>query len=74
MIAVENKIPDVSNLVKKIDYDNKISDIESKYSTTTASDYNKFAKGIVTNKIKNEGLIDKPAITGFINSADLDNK
>ena len=53
MIAVENKIPDVSNLVKKIDYDNKISDIESKYSTTTASDYNKFDKGIVTNKIKN---------------------
>ena len=28
--AVENKIPDVGNLVKKTDYDTKLLDIESK--------------------------------------------
>ena len=37
---VENKIPDVNNLVKKTDYDAKISHIVAKYFTT--SDYNKF--------------------------------
>ena len=30
MTAVENKIPDVSSLVKKIDYNAKISEIEKK--------------------------------------------
>ena len=30
MTAVENKIPDVSSLVKKTDYNTKISDIENK--------------------------------------------
>ena len=41
LTGVENKIPDVSSLVKKnkTDYDAKILDIESKYITT--ADYNK---------------------------------
>ena len=30
MTAVENEIPSVNNLVKKIDYDTKISEIEKK--------------------------------------------
>ena len=30
LTAVENKIPDVSSLVKKTDYNTKISDIEKK--------------------------------------------
>ena len=30
LTVVENKIPDVSSLVKKTDYDGKISDIEKK--------------------------------------------
>ena len=70
LTAVENKTPDVSNLVTKTDYDTKISDIESKYVTT--ADYNKFTKDILTNKIKSEGLIDKFDIAEFINSADID--
>ena len=37
LTAVENKIPKVSTLVKKTDYDGKLSDNESKYFTT--SDY-----------------------------------
>ena len=47
---VENKIPDVSILVRKIDYNSKISDIKNKYVIT--ADYNKFTKDIVANSIK----------------------
>ena len=49
-VEVENKIPDVSGLVKKTDFNPKISDIERKYFTT--SDYNKFASKIIAAKIK----------------------
>ena len=70
--AVENEIPDVSNLVKKRIYDAKISDIQSKYITT--ADYNRFTKNVVDNSIKNEDTVDKSAIGGFINNAELDKK
>ena len=39
---VKNKIPVVSDLVKKTDYDTKILDIEGKYITT--SFYDKFTR------------------------------
>ena len=42
LTAVENKIPNISNLVMKTDYDSKMSGTESKYCTT--SDYNKFTQ------------------------------
>ena len=48
------------NLVKKTDYDAKISDIESKYVTTAES--HKFTKDVVTNTMKSEGLVNKSAI------------
>ena len=48
--AVEIKMPDAINLVKKTDYDAKISDIESNYFTT--SDYNKYTNETIDNKIK----------------------
>ena len=38
--TVKNKISNVSNLGKKLDYDPKVKDIKSKYFTT--SDYKKF--------------------------------
>ena len=49
MTAVENKIPSISNLVKKTDYDTKVTEIEKKltdhnhdkYITTT--EFNKLA-------------------------------
>ena len=40
LTAVENKTSDLSNLVKKTDYDTKIPDVENKCITT--ADYNKF--------------------------------
>ena len=57
---------------KKTDYHAKILNIGFRY--ITAANYNKFTKYIVANKIKSEGLIDKPTISGFINSAYLDKK
>ena len=62
LTAVENKIPNVSNLVENADYFDKIKEIESKYLTT--SDYNKS-----TNNIH-----DEPDILKSINNSDLDKK
>ena len=63
-------MPDVSILLKKTDYDGKILDIEAKYFTT--ADYNKFTSQTLDAKIKRERLVDKSAIAGLINNADLD--
>ena len=69
MTAVENKIPDASNLVKKTDYDAKILDIKSKYFAT--ADYNKFTN----EKIKQKQLFNKSNNIGvLINNSDLNNK
>ena len=62
----------VSDLVKKADYDAKISDNETKYFTT--SDYNKFASEIVSVTIKEKGLVGKSDIFEFIGNSDLDKK
>ena len=48
--VVDSKIPDLSGLVRKTDYDAKISEIEGKYFTT--SSYNKLTSNIVDVKIK----------------------
>ena len=47
---VQNKIPSVSGLVKKRDYDAKTKDIEEKYFTY--ADYDKFASDILDVTIK----------------------
>ena len=72
LTAVKHKIPDVSSLVKKTYYDLNLSNIDSKYITT--ADYNKFTKTFVDNNIKSKNLINKSAISGFINNTDLDKK
>ena len=72
MTAVENKTTNVSNLVKKNDYDAKISGVECKYFTT--SDYNKFTNEVIDNKIKEKELVKKSDISGFINNSELDKK
>ena len=51
----ENKIPDVSGLVKKTVYNAKISDMEKKYFTT--SDYNKLTSEVIDIKIKEKELL-----------------
>ena len=54
---VDSKIPGVSNLVRKTDYNTKTSDIKAKYFTT--SDYKKFTKEILDAKMKERELVDK---------------
>ena len=56
----ENKIPSVSGLVKKTNYEAKIKEIEGKYCTT--ADYNKFTSGIVDAKIKQKEVVNKSNI------------
>ena len=63
--AVEKKILNVSNLVKT-DYYAKITDIKAKYFTT--SDYNKFTGKILDTKRKENGLVYKCDICGFIDN------
>ena len=46
----ENKIPNISDLVKKADYEAKIKDIKDKYFTTF--EYNKFTNNKLDEKIK----------------------
>ena len=72
LTAVEIKILDVTDLVKKTDYDAKISDIKSRF--INVADYNEFTTDIVGNKVKSEGLVGKYAITEFIKNANLDKK
>ena len=69
---VENKIHDVSGLVKKTGYDAKILVIEKKYFTTF--DYNKLTKKKKLDaKIKQKKLVDQSDISNFKNS-DLNTK
>ena len=49
LTTVENKIPKVSDLVKNVDYNVKISEMENKYFT--ASDYNKFTSNTLDAKM-----------------------
>ena len=50
LTSAENKIPSLSNFVKKKYYNSKIADIESRYIAT--DDYNKFNKTIAAERMK----------------------
>ena len=57
LTAVENKIPDVSSLVKKTNYDTKLSDIEKKIAHNNHDKYitaQEFNKLITDNKLNNK--------------------
>ena len=72
MTAVENKIPDTSNLVRKTDYNTKITEIEKKltdhnhdkYITTT--EFNKSATDTFNARIVQANLVKKILITNFL--------
>ena len=55
--TVENEMPNISTLVKKSDYDAKMSEIKTKYFTT--SDYNKFTSNTLDAKITQKKLVNK---------------
>ena len=62
----------VNNLGKKLDYDQKVKEIKSKYFTT--SDYKKFTNQIIDNKIKErvKKLVKKSDISRSMNNSNLD--
>ena len=65
-------MPDVSGLVKKTDYNAKISRTEKKYFTT--SNYNKFTKEILNVQIKEKSLVDKSDISNLVQNSNLNAK
>ena len=65
LIAVENKIPSVSNLVKKTDYNTKITDIENKLNNhdhdkyIDTSEFNKLVADVFNARLVQANLITK---------------
>ena len=65
LTAIENKTPSVSNLVKKADYNAKISDIENKlnnhnhYKYIDTSESNKLASDVFNLRLAQANLITK---------------
>ena len=57
LTTVENEIPDFIDIVKKTDYDAKISEMEQKYFFT--SNYNKFTDNIPWCKYSRKTLVNE---------------
>ena len=90
LAAVENKIPSVSNLVKKKqkktlelcskDYNSKINEIQKKITDynndkyITIPKFNKFTKKIFDLRLKRLNLARKTDVVNFVNTTDFDNK
>ena len=66
---IENKIPQITDLRKKTDYDAKIIDIEKKYFT--AADYNKFTSETFDANIKQKELVNNSYMSNIIKNSDL---
>ena len=65
LIAIENKIPSVKNLVKKTDYNTKVTEIENKLNNHNHdkyidnSEFNKLAVDVFNARIAQANLITK---------------
>ena len=71
MTAVENKIPDVSNLLKKIDYDTKISEVEKK---VTDNDHDKYITTSAFNDLTVKSFAARLAQANLVTKTDFDTK
>ena len=71
LTAVENKIPDVSNLVKKTDYIQKISDTEKK---VTDHDYDKSITTSEFNNLTAKSFAARLAQVNLVTKTDFDTK
>ena len=65
LTAVENKIPSVSNLVKKTDYNTKINEIDN---------HDKYINTLEFNKLKSKNFAARLKQANFVNKADFDDK
>ena len=72
--TVENKIPTVSNLVKKTDYNTKITDIENKLNNHNhdkyidISEFNKLAAHVFNARLAQANLITKTDFNAKLSS------
>ena len=66
---VENKIPVVTDLPKKTDYDENILETEGNYFPS--SNYNKFTSHTLDAKIKPKELANKSDISNLAKNSDL---
>ena len=67
MTAVENKISDVTNLVKKTNYDINITEVK-------ISDHNKYITTSEFNKLTTENFAARLAQANLVTKTDFDNK
>ena len=73
LTAVENKIPSVSNLVKKTDYNTKINEIEKKITDhnhdkyITTAEFHKLTAENFASRLKQPNLSSKSDIANFVN-------
>ena len=81
LTAVENKIPNVNNLVKKTDYNTKISEIENKITTDhdhdkyiTTQEFNKLASEKCFARLGQPNLANKNEMANLIIKTDFDDK
>ena len=69
--GVENKIPNVSNLVKKTDYDTEVNEIEKKVTDHT---HDKYINTPEFNKPTAENFAARLAQANLVTKTDFDNK
>ena len=80
LTAVENKIPNVSNLVKKTDYNTKVSEIENKITTDhdhnkyITKEFDKLTSENLTARLKQVNLASKRDVANFVKNAVFDIK
>ena len=81
ILILKNKIPNDSNLLKKADYNTKISEIENKITADhdrdkyiTIQEFNKSLSKKLTARIKQENLARKNDFANFLKKADFDNE
>ena len=78
--ALENKIPNVSNLVKKNDYNTKINETEKSISDhdhdkhITTPEFIKLIAGNVATRLVQASLASKRDIADFVKKTDFDDK
>ena len=71
MTAVENKIPSISNLVKKTDYDTKVGEIEKKL---TDHNHDKYITTTKFNKLATDAINARIVQANLVKKTDFDNK
>ena len=80
LAAVENKIPCVSNLITKTDYNTKINEIEKKITDhdhdkyITTPEFNKLTGDNFAARLKQTNLARKNDIASFLKKTDFNNK